>query len=137
MKSSLNSSHRSKEDSRIEDKTWRGFLSKVRFIWHFAALPWHLSCRVYCISEHRVSSGIAPFIISPSLRHYRIILFYARIFPSVHDPSFPPFSVIQSLPPTPRFLFLYHRFSISRSVVVTFKRNLHNGMVWKSVFSRG
>ena len=82
---------------------------------------------------------VAPFIILPSLRHYRIILFYPRIFSSFHDSSSPARLFSNSIP-VPAFLpstLLRYRLSISRSTAVTFKRNLHNGVVWKSVFSAG
>jgi len=134
--------------SFIEDKTWRSSPAKVRFIRHFAALPWHLSCRVYRISEHRVRCATFHNFAEPSALSDNSFLrshFFLRPR-SVFSPFFRN-SILSSPPlsyPTPShpststpspFLFLYRRFSISRSVVVTFKRNLHNGTVRKSVFS--
>lgn len=84
---------------------------------------------------------VVPFIIPPSLRHYRIILFYPRIFPpsTIRLPtpaSLPRNSIpVPVCPPPSPSTFLRYRLSISRSTAVTFKRNLHNGVVWKSVFS--
>lgn len=86
---------------------------------------------------------VVPFIIPPSLRHYRIILFHPRIFPPSTirlstPPSLPRNSIpVPACPLHPPSTFLRYRLSISRSTAVTFKRNLHNGVVWKSVFSAG
>jgi len=79
---------------------------------------------------------VAPFIIPPSLRHYRIILLNPHIFSSFRLPL----RLFRNSIPVPVFppsTLLCYRLSISRSTAVTFKRNLHNGVVWKSVFSAG
>lgn len=140
LKFSLNSPRGSKRvrekerESPVGDKTRRVFPPKVRFIQHFAAPP---------LAFKRAASrpGVAPFIIprEPSalsdnsfLRSHFFLLLLLLLSRAVFSP---PSSVIQSLsrhpssPPLLPALLLYHRLSISRPTAVTFKRNLHNGVV--------
>lgn len=58
---------------------------------------------------------VAPFIIPPSLRHYRIILFYPRIFSSFHDPSSSPRLFRNSIPvpPSPSYASALPSLNIS------------------------
>lgn len=129
------SSRRANGSRDIEGKTRRDEFSrtKVRFIRHFAAPPWHLSGRVYRISEpagqvcstfHNSAepSALSDNSFLPS--HFFLLpqsVFHPRVSSVIRSPCL-------GLLPSPSMLLRY-RLSISRSTAVTFKRNLHNGVV--------